>query len=809
MNKKEFQDSIEILQNILNGMDAYIYVSDTETDEILFINEKMKAHFNLSDDVIGQTCWKVLQEGFTERCDFCPNKQLKNNPDDVVVWEEHNTVTKRYYHNVDRFIDWTGGKVHLQHSTDITELKLVEENLKKRLEQQELMVEISQAFMSDGDIGVQITNALKMAGEFMGISRAMLIKLERGFFTNIYEWDNPDDNVSSVLKTALFIDDELAQMILPFKNKTADHFDFGNPEKAENRNKLINIYGLDLKNLLIFPMYVKDKLWGLLWFDQCTEFRRWSKNDVNLGHMLSGVLSGAISRSEAEVQLKRLSSIVKYAPQYISFVNESGEFEYTNPTTIASMGYSENELYANGFHLIFQKEDLEHIYSAIFPEVRENKKTEFEMPIVKKDGSKRLWAFSAFSVDDDSKGFGVIASDITEVRELEEDLIFAKEQAEKSSQAKGEFLSNMSHEMRTPLNAVIGMTDIARKTNDYKKKDYCLNKIADASAHLLGVINDILDMSKIEANKLEISYTNFNLNRMIENIINVISFKVDDKAQDLYVQIDPGLPEFVYGDEQHITQVITNLLSNAVKFTPKNGVIEFSIDITGKKDNKISILVKVKDNGIGISAEQKSRLFKSFVQADGGISRKFGGTGLGLAISKSIIELMGGNISVESNPGSGSIFSFTLNLKVVDSQNTVCEFDKDYDDITGLFKGKKILLAEDIAINQEIVVALLEETGVFIAIAANGKEAIDKFSMNYDNYNLILMDIQMPEMDGLEASRAIRNMDNPKAKSIPIVAMTANAFKEDVEKCKDAGMNDHIRKPIDFDVLIKTLMKYM
>ncbi|MDR1374922.1 MAG: GAF domain-containing protein, partial [Treponema sp.] len=245
----------------------------------------------------------------------------------------------------------------------------------------------------------------------------------------------------------------------------------------------------------------------------------------------------------------------------------------------------------------------------------------------------------------------------------EQERAAALEQAERASKAKGDFLANMSHEMRTPMNAIIGMTSIARLSSDIQKKDYCLQKIEDASSHLLGVINDILDMSKIEANKLELSFAEFIFERVLQKAVNVIIFRVDEKKQKFSVHIDQRIPRVLAGDDQRLTQVITNLLSNAVKFTPEEGSIQLAAFFDGEEDGICTIRITVADSGIGISTEQRSRLFSSFEQADSSTSRKFGGTGLGLAISMRLVNMMGGDIQVESEPGKGSTFIFTVKLK--------------------------------------------------------------------------------------------------------------------------------------------------
>jgi signal transduction histidine kinase len=399
-------------------------------------------------------------------------------------------------------------------------------------------------------------------------------------------------------------------------------------------------------------------------------------------------------------------------------------------------------------------------------------------------------------------------------RRKELDLAEALDSANRASRAKGDFLANMSHEMRTPMNAVIGMTAIAQNSTDIEKKDYCLKKIDEASSHLLGVINDILDMSKIEANKLELSLTEFSFEDMLRKVTNVVSFRVDEKHLDFDVRVDENMPRVLTGDDQRLAQVIANLLSNAVKFTPEHGGIRLEASLAGEKDGVCTITVKVIDTGIGINDEQRRRLFTSFEQADSGTSRKYGGTGLGLAISKRIVDMMGGRIWVESEVGKGSTFAFTVDARRGDeTERTGSDGAEEIEAPGGTdadrFKGCRVILAEDVDVNREIVLALLEPTGLDIACAENGKEALDLFAAAPDACDLILMDVQMPEMDGYEATRRIRSLNAPRAKSVPIVAMTANVFREDVEKCLDAGMDDHVGKPLDFkDVMVK-LRKYL
>ena len=519
--------------------------------------------------------------------------------------------------------------------------------------------------------------------------------------------------------------------------------------------------------------------------------------------------------------------------------------------------------------------------------------------------------------------------------------------AQEASRAKSDFLSNMSHEMRTPMNAIIGMTSIGKKAEDIENKDYAFGKIEDASNHLLGVISDILDMSKIEANKLELVYGDFNFEKMLRKVVSVINFKIEEKQQVFSVHIDKNIPSYLTGDDQRLAQVITNLLSNAVKFTPHKGSIILNAALKEENDETCTLEIMVKDSGIGIRPEQQAKLFTSFQQAENNISRKFGGTGLGLAISKRIVEMMNGNFRIESELGKGAAFIFTARFKkvkgiregapkpdinwntvrilLVDDDNDVREYFADiasrigfhcdsassgeeaiaviekqgvYDiyfvdwrmpgmngiELTRIiketygtksvvilisstpwsvmekdakdagvdkflskplfpsaiadiiseclgrdnipapdaatqeipsFKGHRILIAEDVEINREIILALLEPTELEIDCAINGSEAVDMFTKDPQRYQLIFMDMQMPEMDGLEATRRIRAFEKQSeisgvpVKPIPIVAMTANVFLEDIEKCKEAGMNGHLGKPLDLEEVFMKLKEYL
>ncbi|MDR0842212.1 MAG: response regulator, partial [Acidobacteriota bacterium] len=383
----------------------------------------------------------------------------------------------------------------------------------------------------------------------------------------------------------------------------------------------------------------------------------------------------------------------------------------------------------------------------------------------------------------------------------------AFEQANQAGQAKSRFLANLSHEIRTPMNAIIGMVQIARRSRDAEEVERCVRQIDLSSRHLLGLLNDVLDISKIEAGRFELSLDAFDLHRMVEVVRVGLQPLAQNKSLEFAIDFHNIGGLCLTGDEMRLSQVLINLIGNAIKFTPEHGRVTLDIEETSRDNNTVTLRFAVGDSGVGIKREFLDRMFEPFEQADNSISRKYGGTGLGLAISWHLVGLMGGRIRVESEERKGSCFSFSVRFGL-EEEGTVAarEAAAVRREKTPDFSGMTILVVDDVEINRVILKSFLAGTGAVIEEAENGVEAVGKVLASTPSYYaLVFMDMQMPNMDGCTATRRIRASGHPDAARLPIIAMTANVFKEDMQEALDAGMNGHVGKPIDFNIVMDTI----
>ena len=708
-------------------------------------------------------------------------------------------------------------------------------------------------------------------------------------------------------------------------------------QPEEERKLLSRLY---IKSVLIIPIFLNGEFWGLVSFDDCKKERIFSEEEVQVLHSWGLIAIGAIQRGKIALEMlhtvNKLEAVIKNYKGIIWSVNREGIITTFNGKYLNTIGLTPSLLEGKKLTTDGWKKKYHGLIDSVkktFTEGPQDWTTEIDDRI--------FHSCTTPLYDEKHNVIGAVGStdDVTEMTMLHREL-------EKATQAKSIFLANMSHEIRTPMNAIIGMTSLGKSSTDTERMVYCFEKIEGASKHLLGIINDILDVSKIEAGKFELAPVEFSFEKMLQSVVNIINFRVEEKQQKLAVYIDDAIPDSLVADDQRLSQVITNLLSNAVKFTPNEGSIKIDTRFLSEENSVCKIQIEVTDTGIGISPEQQTLLFNSFQQAETNTARKFGGTGLGLAISKRIVEMMGGNVWIKSESGKGATFGFTIQARrgvekkkaeldsqinlsnarilAVDDDPDVLTFlqktiqgfglqcdtaengweairlveqNGTYDiyfidwkmpeingieltdrlrakestdghsvvilisaaewsvieddardagidkflskplfpsdieetvrnclgmhtrqakkdeaceeDSVGIFAGRCVLLAEDVEINREIVLALLESTLLEIDCAVNGEEAVKMFREAPDKYDAIFMDLLMPVLDGYEATRQIRALDAERAGTIPIIAMTANVFREDIERCLSAGMNSHVGKPLDLKVVLLKLKQYL
>lgn len=535
---------------------------------------------------------------------------------------------------------------------------------------------------------------------------------------------------------------------------------------------------------------------------------------VNGGAVISHI--DITERRENEEELRILTQAVEQSSSTVVITNSKGTIEYVNPKFTEITGYSRKEALGENPRILKSGLQADEIYRELWDNISRGQEWRGELCNIKKNG-ELYWEYVSISPVKNKKGeithYIGVKEDITGRKKMEKQLRKAKQEAEVANKAKSQFLAQMSHEIRTPMNGILGMTDLLLDMEQGNKTKRYLKMISNSANMLLSIINDILDFSKIEAGKLQLEKTSFDLKQLISQILDTFIYKAKEKNIELKYHIDPQINTFIIGDPGRLQQILINLIGNALKFTDR-GKIMVEIEKVSKDIEIQKLKFSVIDTGIGIPEKEQEKLFKSFSQLNNNQYQKKG-TGLGLAICQRLVELMEGEIGVNSTPGQGSTFYFTIPFKISNRKSidkSLSASTKNNKQQLNLKKDLKshsknnslnILLVEDNKVNQELAIAILTKKGWKVDPVSNGQQAIEYFKEN--NYDLVLMDIQMPDIDGFEVTNQIRNIEKKPNIHTPIIAMTAYAMAEDKERCLKAGMDGFISKPIKANKLYETI----
>ncbi|MDR1885742.1 MAG: response regulator, partial [Synergistaceae bacterium] len=661
------------------------------------------------------------------------------------------------------------------------------QTLRSELDRQKVLAAVASNMTNPHSFRDNVNFALKSVGQFMNVDSISILKDHPGeeLFECTFEWsgDGSDPHLGRTTSYAAPDGGTLPEyaMISRLPFVAADDL------SEMDENLYAGARGEGVLSLFNLPIYVEGKFWGGILLNSMTGARAWSESDINflqtLGAILGRSFENDVIRQNLSESASRFEAVVNNYTGVIWSVNRDNVIESFNGLYLEALGLDPQVLVGKPFPAAGLQNPLFDITEQVertFADGAQAWNSEMD---------DRVFSFhTAPIVDKDGRTSGVVGNcvDITQMVTMQKQLERSIEKAHAASRAKSDFLSNMSHEMRTPMNAIIGMTSIAKSSDDIDRKDYCLGKIEDASVHLLGVINDILDMSKIEANKFELSYAEFDFEKMLLKVTNIINFRIDEKHQDFTVHIDSRIPRNLISDDQRLAQVITNLLGNSVKFTPDQGSISLGARLLDEEDGVCTIQIDVTDTGIGVSEEQQSRLFTSFEQAESSTSRKFGGTGLGLAISKRIVELMGGEIWVKSELGKGSVFAFTVRARRgQETQHGLLNPGVDW-------KNIRILVVDDSPDVLEYMGEIMRGLGVACDMASSGPEALELIRKN-GPYDVCLVDWKMPGMDGIELSGRIKEHREGKSVVIMISTTEWSVIEDDARR---AGVDKFLPKPI-------------
>jgi len=688
---------------------------------------------------------------------------------------------------------------------------LAEKNLQRQVILQEILIDIANTYINLDltNVDATINHSLQKLGEFVKADRVYIFDYNfiNDIAINTFEWcqEGIEPQIDNLKDVPLKMIPEWVENHKRGEAYIVDNVGELDEDKHGGLKKILEEQ--DIKSTISIPLIHKDRLIGFVGFDAVKSYQDYSREVRDLLFLFAQMLINVRIRQGWERQIRlqeeKYRNIIANMNLGLIEVDNNDVIQYANQSFCHISGYTVDELIGEVATRLFIPEEK---YNTIFKKTKKREHGQsdtYEIQAVNKQGDKRWWFISgAPNYDDQGKLIGSVGIhlDITEQKQMEKELEKAKLMAEAAASAKDLFLANMSHEIRTPLNVIIGMIrELNRQDLSSKQKVFVSNSEV-AAKHLLNIINNILDMAKIESGEVEIQSSPFSLSKLIENITQMMEVQVLDKALEFESIVDPNLDEFLLGDEVRIRQVLLNLLGNAIKFTDK-GSVTLEVSVVDNFDKAQKLKIDVKDTGIGMSESFLAQIFDKFSQEETASTRKFDGTGLGMAISRDLVSLMGGDLAVKSKKNSGTHFSFDVVLPksdYVENQENIAG-SGDYSKT----RPPNILLVEDNEMNRFIALQTLKQIGANIVEAGNGKEAIQ--IMENEQFDLILMDIQMPEMDGVQATQFIRT---DLGLDVPIIALTANAFKHDIEQYLAHGMNDYITKPYDEIDFLKKVRQF-
>lgn len=690
---------------------------------------------------------------------------------------------------------------------NIFDRKRAERALRQKLAFQKALIHISSRFVGDFDLDESIERSLEEMGSLSGADRAYVFFFrENGsIMDNTHEWC-----ASGIGPQIARLQDLSAQMFPWWLTKLqAGEMIYITdvaklPEAASSEKRILELQ--EIKSLLVLPLCIKEALMGFVGFDNVSDTEEWSSEDLTLLEMYKRVLENAIEMKQTEASLQQkmseMETFINNIPHMAWLKDIESRFVLVNQAFGEVVGLDPRELKNQTCMPCFGKQQAESMQNDD-KEVIDNKRPKtLEERIFDRHGRERYLETRKspiFDGDGNVTGTVGIAVDVTERKEAEA-LRIAKRKAEEANRTKSEFLSNMSHEIRTPMNGIAGMIELAkRKTEEQEVREY-LELAQQSSEHLMHIINDVIDLSKIEAGYTELSQVPFSLRECLKATFFPLKTIAADKGLDFELTIEEAVPDRLVGDHNRLRQILENIVGNAVKFT-HHGMVTVSVhlDAANQTMGQRRLQFTVTDTGIGIPADKQDRIFESFGQIDPAIHARYGGSGLGLTICKHLVEMMGGHIWFSSAEGQGSRFSFTASLGLDRSQSTKRAASPEAETANPV-SPLRILVADDSVMNQIFIREILAEKGHEVVIAEDGRQALQELSRQA--FDLVLMDIRMPGLDGEETLRILRS--NPPAgvdPQIPVIALTAYALKKDQKRFLDQGFDAYLSKPVDVQAL--------